>query len=88
MFNPGEYAYDKLNNERVQILDVSEIWVFVSYKVFRPSDSEVYKLSADSLATAPNDKDLDVNYIRYIALLSKVYVCHRPPYRSGRAYWD
>ena len=52
MFNPGEYAYDKLNNERVQILDVSEIWGFVSYKVFRPSDSEVCKLSEDSLATA------------------------------------
>ena len=34
MFNPGEYAYDKLNNERVQILAVSEIWGFVSYKVY------------------------------------------------------
>jgi len=38
MLNPGEYAYDKLNNERVQILAVSDVWGFLSYKVFRPSD--------------------------------------------------
>lgn len=72
MMKPGEYAYDKLNNERVQILAVSEVWGFVSYKVFRPKDSEVYKLSADSLTATPDERNLDENYIRYIALLSKI----------------
>lgn len=72
MYKPGEYAYDKVNNERVQILAVSEIWGFVSYKVFRPSDNEIYKLSADSLDDTFGDNNIDTNYIRYVALLSKI----------------
>ncbi len=36
MLKPGEYAYDKPNNERVQILAANEVWGFVSYKVFNP----------------------------------------------------
>ena len=72
MPQPGEYAYDKLNNERVQILAVNEIWGFVSYKVFRPSDGEVYKLSDDSITDSPVDRNMDEYYIRYVALLSKI----------------
>lgn len=72
MIKIGEYAYDKLNNERVQILAASEVWGFVSYKVFRPSDGSVYKLSADSLTETPDERVLDENYIRYVALLSKI----------------
>jgi hypothetical protein len=33
MLKPGEYAYGKLNSERVRILAVSEVRGFVSYKV-------------------------------------------------------
>jgi superfamily II DNA or RNA helicase len=73
MFTPGEYAYDKLNNERAQILAVSDVWGFVSYKVFRPSDGKVYKLSADALTEASGATGgYDENLIRYIALLSKI----------------
>ena len=72
MHNPGEYAYDKSNNERVQILAVSEIWGFVSYKVFRPSDNEIYKLSADSLDDTFDDDNVNADYVRYVALLSKI----------------
>ena len=69
---PGDFIYDKLNNERVQILTVSNVWGFVSYKVFRPSDGEVYKLSAKSVSTTPDNSNMDENHIRYIALLSKI----------------
>ena len=72
MYQPGEYTYDKLNNERVQILAVSDVWGFVSYKVFRLSDGEVYKLSAESVSATPDDRNLDENHIRYVALLSKI----------------
>ena len=72
MHKLGEYAYDKLNSERVQILAVSEVWGFVSYKVFRPTDGKVYKLPEDSLTIEPNIRALDENYIRYVALLSKI----------------
>jgi len=31
MYRIGDYVFDKTQNERVQILDVSEVWGFVSY---------------------------------------------------------
>jgi hypothetical protein len=46
MFRLGDYVFDKTKNERVQILEISEVWGFVSYKVFNASTGTVYKLSA------------------------------------------
>jgi hypothetical protein len=69
MLRPGEYAYDKLNNERVQILAVSEVRSFVSYKVLRLSDERIYKLAADALTTDSPDagSGRNENYIRYVS---------------------
>jgi hypothetical protein len=36
MLNPVEYAFDKANNERVQIISASEVWGFAPYKVYNP----------------------------------------------------
>ena len=49
MFKIGDYVFDKNNNDRVQIVDVSMVWDFVSYKVFNPVTGVVYKLSADAI---------------------------------------
>ena len=72
MYSPGEYAYDKLNNNRVQILAVSAVWGYVSYKVYRPSDSAVYKLAAEALSDDIPMGLCDENYIRYVAVLAKI----------------
>lgn len=72
MYKPGEYAYDKQNNERVQILAVSEVWGFISYKVFNPSTGAVYKLSADSVSTEAPASTSQESYVRYVAMLSKI----------------
>ena len=71
MFNPGDYAYDKKNNERVQIISASEAWGFVSYKVYNPITQDVYKLSIDALSTISSDSQND-GYLRYVAMLSKI----------------
>jgi hypothetical protein len=34
MHNVGDYVFDKTKNERVQILEISEVWGFVSYNSF------------------------------------------------------
>ncbi|NLM47957.1 MAG: hypothetical protein GX198_03965, partial [Epulopiscium sp.] len=47
MHRVGDYVFDKTKNERVQVLEISEVWGFVSYKVFNASTGTVYKLSAD-----------------------------------------
>lgn len=72
MYKPGEYTYDKVNNERVQILSVSEVWGFVSYKVFNPSTGAVYKLSADSVSAEGLASTCQESYVRYVAMLSKI----------------
>lgn len=72
MFKTGKYVYDKLNNERVQILAANEVWGFVSYKVFNPSDGSVYKIAADGLASAQSETNYNDSYLRYVALLSKI----------------
>lgn len=43
MFKIGDYVFDKNNNDRVQVVDVSTVWNFVSYKVFNPVTGAVYK---------------------------------------------
>ena len=71
MFNPGEYAYDHKNSERVQIISSNEIWGFTSYKVYNPITRTVYKLSAEAMSAVGSDGQ-GVSYIRYIAMLAKI----------------
>lgn len=72
MHNIGDVIFDTNNNERVQILDRFEVWGFVSYKVFNPSEDKVYKLSEEQISASPNEQITDINYLRYITLLSKI----------------
>ena len=72
MHNVGDYVFDKTKNERVQILDVSEVWGFVSYKVFNASTGTVYKLSADDICAEVPEENFNESYLRYVAMLSKI----------------
>jgi superfamily II DNA or RNA helicase len=72
MKNIGDYVFDKTKNERVQILDVSEVWGFVSYKVFNASTGTVYKLSADDICAEVPEENFNESYLRYVAMLSKI----------------
>lgn len=72
MKNIGDYVFDKTKNERVQILEISEIWGFVSYKVFNASTGTVYKLSADDICAEVPEENFNESYLRYVAMLSKI----------------
>lgn len=72
MFNIGDYVFDAVKNERVQILDRFDVWGFVSYKVFNPSSDIVYKLSQEQISSSVKEQNTDLNYLRYITLLSKI----------------
>ena len=72
MHNVGDYVFDKTKNERVQILEISEVWGFVSYKVFNNSTGTVYKLSADDICAEVPEENFNESYLRYVALLSKI----------------
>ena len=72
MFKIGDYVFDKNNNDRVQIVDVSTVWDFVSYKVFNPVTGAVYKLSADAVEAESCQVNANEYYLRYVAMLSKI----------------
>ena len=72
MYNIGDFVLDKNKNERVQIIERFEVWGFVSYKVYNPSENTVYKLSSEQISSYSNTQNLDINYLRYITLLSKI----------------
>ncbi|HOS70423.1 MAG TPA: helicase-related protein, partial [Bacillota bacterium] len=67
-----DYVFDKTKNERVQILEISEVWGFVSYKVFNNSTGTVYKLSADDICAEVPEENFNESYLRYVAMLSKI----------------
>jgi superfamily II DNA or RNA helicase len=68
----GDYVFDKTKNERVQVLEISEVWGFVSYKVFNASTGTVYKLSADDICAEVPEENFNESYLRYVAMLSKI----------------
>lgn len=72
MNNIGDYVFDTIKNERVQILDRFEVWGFVSYKVFNPSEDVVYKRSEDEISSSVKEYEADLNYLRYVTLLSRI----------------
>ena len=71
MFSIGEYVYDSTVKEKVQVLEISDIWGFVSYKVFNASTEAIYRVSADVLSNVVEGSQ-DENYLRYVALLAKI----------------
>jgi len=72
MYRVGNYVFDKTRNERVRILEISEVWGFVSYKVFNSYTGTVYKLSADDICEDIPEEYLNESYLRYVAMLSKI----------------
>ena len=72
MFKPGDCVYDTKNRTRVQIVDASTVWGFVSYKVFNPSTGVVYKLSSESVTVEVEQDHSNEYYLRYVAMLAKI----------------
>lgn len=72
MFIVGDYVFDKTKDERVQVLEISEVWGFVSYKVFNASTGTVYKLSADDICAEVPEENFNESYLRYVAMLTKI----------------
>ena len=72
MFKIGEYVFDKNSGERVQIVDVNNVWSFISYKVFNPVTGVVYKLSAEAVKAEACQINANEYFLRYVAMLSKI----------------
>lgn len=72
MHSNGDFVFDNIKHERVRILEKFEVWGFVSYKVYNPSEDTVYKLSEEQISSTVNEQSTDENYLRYITLLSKI----------------
>ena len=69
MFKIGDYVFDKNTLERVQIVDVTTVWGFVTYKVFNPVTDVVYMLSSDAVEAETRQVNANEYYLRYVAML-------------------
>ena len=72
MLNTGDFAFDTVAGANVKILERIEMWGYTSYKVFNPATGRVYKATEEQLNTSGNAIQYDENYLRYVALLSKI----------------
>lgn len=72
MLNTGDIVFDTIAKRNVQILEKIEAWGYVSYKVFNPATGKVYKANEEQLSLFSNSLQYDENYLRYVALLSKI----------------
>lgn len=72
MFKIGDYVFDIKNSGRVQIIDVSAVWGYTSYKVYNPVTDTVYKLSEYAFSSVDEQDHTNAFYLRYIALLAKI----------------
>lgn len=72
MLNTGDFAFDTIVGANVQILERIEMWGYISYKVFNPATGNVYKATEEQLNPSGNTIQYDENYLRYVAILSKI----------------
>ena len=72
MLNVGEFAFDTTTGTNVQVLEIIDVWGYVSYKVFNPATGKVYKVSEEQLNIESSGMLYDENYLRYVTLLSKI----------------
>lgn len=72
MFQVGDLVFDKNTGLSVQVVERIEMWGYTSYKVFNSATGRVYKAAEEQLNTSSNAIQYDENYLRYVALLSKI----------------
>jgi len=73
MFSTGDIVIDQLKEEKVKIVERMEVWGFISYKVYNPSEDEIYKLAEDQIRPIEEKTGTyNENYIKYISLLGKI----------------
>lgn len=72
MLQIGDTVFDTATGANVQVLERIDVWGFVSYRVFDPSTGKVYKAAEEQLSQSGGDGTYDENYLRYVALLSKI----------------
>lgn len=56
----------------MQVIEVSEAWGSISYKLFNPSSGSVYKLPANEISAAAPEETYQESFLRYVSLLCKI----------------
>ncbi|MBD7915419.1 DEAD/DEAH box helicase [Clostridium sp. Sa3CUN1] len=71
MYNIGEWAYDSIKKEKVQIIEVVNLWGFISYKVFNSATNDIYQISEEHIEKV-DKHEYDEYYVSYITMLAKI----------------
>lgn len=72
MFNVGDFIFDRISQNHVQIVEVTKIWDYITYKVFDKINGKLYNLAATAAILDEPHGQTDENYLRYVAMLAKI----------------
>lgn len=72
MYLVGDYAINTIKKKKIQVLEIFELWGYVSYKVFDAESHEIYTISAEQLSPFEYDQIYEEAYLRYVTLLEKI----------------
>lgn len=72
MFKVGDHIFDRISQNRVQIVEVTKIWDYITYKVFDKTNGKLYNLAATAAILDEPYGQTDENYLRYVAMLAKI----------------
>lgn len=68
----GELVFDKDTGAQVRVLERTEVWDYVTYRVFDGAKGTVYRVPETQLACEQVGPVCDENYLRYILLLAQL----------------
>lgn len=72
MLTVGGWAYDVIRSLKVQVIDRTELWGYISYHVFDPISKTTYTVSSEHLSEQSQSENCNEFYVRYIAALAKI----------------
>lgn len=72
MLKVGDFVFDNTSGNDVQILEIIDMWGYITYRVFNPVSNTVYKINEDQISRNSKEHVYDENYIRYVVLNSKI----------------
>ncbi len=72
MFFIGDFVYDSIRNEKIEILEKNEIWGYISYRVYNPVSKEIYKLGSEQIEKDMAKLSYNENYVKYMVSLGKI----------------
>ena len=72
LFKVGDWVFDIDKKRAMKIIDVFELWGYVSYSIYDPIEKVTYTVSDKRLVSTEKKNDFDLNYFKYVIIASRI----------------